>query len=559
MSEDFDLLIRGGTLVDGTGAPGYEGDLAIRDGKIAALGRVSGSASRTIDAGSKVVAPGFVDIHTHYDAQLFWDRMLSISPWHGVTSVVIGNCGFGIAPTRPEHRDLILRTLENVEGMSLDALRAGVGEDWPFETFPQFLDAIAAQGTAINVGALLGHTPLRLYVMGEEATEREASADEIEQMKRLVVEGLEAGALGFATSKSPTHIGYEGRPVPSRAASLEEISELASCLGSAHKGVLQATLGRGFFLKEFEEIARATGRPISFTALLAGMLGPDGHRGVLEQTHKLQEQGLDVLPQVSCRPLMFEFQWKAPFPFESMSMFRPVSQGDHEERKRIYADPGFRQKLRERGNQGGIAARWEETWISEYAPDPSLEEQTVADVAAARGVHPADLALDLGLETDLEARFRLAVMNTDEDAVAELLAHPASMLGLSDAGAHASQLCDACAPTHLLAHWVREKGVLTLEAAVRLLTSRSADVFGIHDRGRLAPGLAADVTIFDPDTVGCSPLRRVRDFPAGADRLISEAEGIEAVIVNGTPIREHGESVVDERAELPGTVLRGSA
>jgi N-acyl-D-amino-acid deacylase len=557
MSEHFDLLIRGGTLVDGTGAPARRGDLAVRDGRIAALGDVSGSADRTLEADGHVVAPGFVDIHTHYDAQVFWDRMLTISPWHGVTSVVIGNCGFGIAPTRAEHRDLILRTLENVEGMSIDALREGVGDDWGFETFPEFLDAIDARGPAINVGALLGHTPLRMYVMGEESTEREATPDEVEAMRRIVAEGLEAGALGFATSQSPTHVGYAGRPVPSRAANFAEIATLASCLGDAGTGVMQATLGRGFFLKEFEEICRATRRPISFTALLAGMLGPDGHRGILEQTGKLQGEGIDVIPQVACRPLMFEFQWKAPFPFESMSLFKPVSQADHAGRRRIYADPEFRAAFREKGEQGGISGRWADTVIAEYAPDPSLEERGVCDVAAERGVHPVDLVLDMALETDLEARFRIAIMNTDEEAVAELLRHPASMLGLSDAGAHASQLCDACAPTHMLAHWVREKGVLSLEEAVRLLTSRSADVFGIHDRGRLQTGLAADVTIFDPETVGCSPLRRVRDLPAGADRLISDAEGIEAVIVNGTPIREQGRDVVDPEGSLPGRVLRG--
>ncbi len=556
MSEHYALLIRGGTLVDGTGAPAVRGDLAVRDGRIAALGDVSGSADRVIEADGRVVAPGFVDIHTHYDAQVFWDRMLTISPWHGVTSVVIGNCGFGIAPTRPEHRDLILRTLENVEGMSLDALRAGVGEDWPFETFPEFLDAVDARGPAINVGALLGHTPLRMYVMGEASTEREATPDEVETMRRLVAEGLAAGALGFATSQSPTHVGYAGRPVPSRAANLDEIARLASCLGEAGRGVLQATLGRGFFLKEFEQIGRATGRPVSFTALLAGMLGPDGHRGVLEQSGRLQAEGVDVVPQVACRPLMFEFQWKAPFPFESLSLFQPVSRADFEGRKRIYADPAFRAAFRQRAEKGGISGRWQDTWIAEYAPDRRLEERRVTDVAAERGVHPVDLVLDMGLDTDLEARFRIAIMNTDEEAVAELLRHPASMLGLSDAGAHASQLCDACAPTHMLAHWVREKGVLSLEEAVRLLTSRSADVFGIRDRGRLAPGLAADVTIFDPETVGCSPLRRVHDFPAGADRLVSDATGIEAVIVNGTPIREQGRDVVDPEGELPGRVLR---
>ena len=559
MSDHYDLLIRGGTLVDGTGEAARVGDLAIRDGRIAALGRVSGTAERTLDVDGQIVAPGFIDIHTHYDAQVFWDRMLTISPWHGVTSVVIGNCGFGIAPTRPEHRDLILRTLENVEGMSLEALRAGVGEDWPFETFPEFLAAIENLGTAINVGALLGHTPLRTYVMGEESTEREATGPEIESMRRIVAEGLAAGALGFATSQAVTHVGYEGRPVPSRAANLAEIAALASCLGEAGAGLMQATLGRGFFMQEFAEIARETGRPISFTALLAGMLGPDGHRGILEQSGELQRQGIDVIPQVACRPLMFEFQWKAPFPFESMSLFRQISKADFAGRKRIYADPDFRQAFREHGERGLISGRWADTWISEFEPDRSLVERSVAEVAAERGVHPADLALDMGLETNLEARFRIAIMNTDEDAVAELLTHPASMLGLSDAGAHASQLCDACAPTHLLAHWVRDKQVLSIEQAVRLLTSRSADVFGIRDRGRLAEGLAADVTIFDPDRVGCSPLRRVHDFPAGADRLVSEAEGVHAVIVNGTPIREQGKDVVDCEGPLPGGVLRGAA
>jgi N-acyl-D-aspartate/D-glutamate deacylase len=558
MSDHYDLLIRGGTLVDGTGAPARRGDLGIRDGLIVAMGEVSGTADRTLEAEGQVVSPGFVDIHTHYDAQVFWDRMLTISPWHGVTSVVIGNCGFGIAPTRPQHRDLILRTLENVEGMSLDALRVGVGEDWPFETFPEFLDALEGLGTAINVGALVGHTPVRMYVMGEESTEREATDDETERMRCIVTEALAAGALGFATSQSPTHVGYEGRPVPSRAASLAEISTLAGCLGSAGAGVLQATLGRGFFMQEFEAIAKQTGRPISFTALLAGMLGPDGHRAVLERSAELQNQGIDVVPQVACRPLMFEFQWKAPFPFESMSLFKPVSQADFEGRKRIYADPDFRKAFRKHGERGQISGRWADTWVTEFAPDRSLEERCVADVAEQRGVHPADLALDMGLETNLEARFRMAILNTDEKAVAELLAHPASMLGLSDAGAHASQLCDACTPTDLLARWVREKGVLSIEQAVRLLTSRSADVFGITDRGRLAEGLAADVTIFDPETVGCSPLRRVRDFPAGADRLISDAVGIHAVIVNGTPIREQGEDVVDPDGLLPGVVLRGS-
>ncbi len=557
MAENFDLLIRGGALVDGTGAPAFRGDLGIRDGRIAALGELRGTAKRTIDATGCVVSPGFVDIHTHYDAQIFWDRMVTISPWHGVTSVVMGNCGFGIAPTRAEHRDLIMRTLENVEGMSLATLRKGVGMDWPFETFPQYLDAVEARGTAINVGALLGHTPLRLYVMGEEATEREATEDEIARMEQIVAEGLRAGALGFATSKSATHVGYAGRPVPSRAASLDEIGRLAATLGVAGHGLMQATIGRGFFTAEFAEIARKTGRPVSWTALLAGALGPDGHRKVLDEHQNLQRQGVAVYPQVACRPLNFEFQFSAPFPYESMELFRPVSAADREGKKRIYADPAFRAAFRERGTRGGIAGRWEDTVVSACPQDPSLDERNVAELASQRGVHAVDLVLDLALASDLEARFRIAVMNTDESAVGELLSHPAVVLGLSDAGAHASQLCDACFSTHLLSHWVREKRVLSLEQAVRLLTSRSAEVFGIHDRGRLQVGLAADVAVFDADTVGCSPLRRVRDLPGGSDRLIADATGIRAVVVNGTVLREDGRDSLDPTGALPGQVLRG--
>jgi N-acyl-D-aspartate/D-glutamate deacylase len=551
MSEHFDLLIRGGTLVDGTGGAAAPGDVAIRDGRIAALGVKLGTADETVDAGGCYVAPGFVDIHTHYDAQVFWDRMLTVSPWHGVTSVVMGNCGFGVAPTRPEHRDLILRTLENVEGMSLDALHAGLGEEWPFESFPEYLDALEERGTVINVGALVGHTPVRTYVMGEASTEREATPGEVAAMRQLVAEALSAGAIGFATSKSPTHVGYSGRPVPSRAASLEEIGALAQAVGEAGHGVLQATIGSGFFLKELAEIQRATGRPVSWTALLGGMLGPDGHRGVLEQSEKLQAEGVSVIPQVSCRPLLFEFQWKAPFPFESLPLFKPVSQADLEGKKRIYSDPEFRKAF------GQVARRWRDTVITSYPPDPSLEERSVAEVATEGGVEPADLALDLGLASDLEARFRMAIFNTDDDVVAELLGHPSTMLGLSDAGAHASQLCDAGAPTTLLGKWVRDKAVLSVEEAVRQLTSQPAQVFDLRNRGRLAPGLAGDVTVFDLNTVECEPVRRVHDFPAGADRLVAGARGIEAVIVNGTVIREHNEDRLDPEGQLPGQVLRG--
>ena len=559
MSEHYDLMIRGGTLIDGTGAPARRGDLGIREGRIAAIGDVSGTADRVLEADGRVVSPGFVDIHTHYDAQIFWDRMLTISPWHGVTSVVMGNCGFGVAPTRKSDRDLILRTLENVEGMSLEALHSGIGEDWPFETFPEYLDAIEARGNAINVGALIGHTPVRMYVMGEESTEREATAEEVAQMRAIVADGLRAGAIGFATSKAPTHVGYAGRPVPSRVASLEEIKSLAGALRDTGIGVMQSTIGPELLFNELSDIQRDIGRQISWTALLGGAFGPEGHRSVLDMHQKFQEDGVAIFPQVTCRPLNFEFQWKAPFPFESLSMFKPVSAADAEGKKRIYSDPEFRTALKNKGAGGSIVVRWENTVISACAQHPDLEGRVVTDVAKERGVDPVDLVLDLALESNLEARFRAAILNTDEAIVEELLTHPSVVLGLSDAGAHASQLCDACFSTHLLSHWVREKGVLSLEAAVRLLTSRSAEVFGIEGRGTLAPGWAADVTIFDPETVACSPLRRVSDFPSGADRLVSDAEGIHAVVVNGTPVREDGRDAVDPEGPLPGHILRATS
>ena len=557
----FDLVVRGGTIVDGTGRPGVRGDVGIRGGQIAALGEVKGRAAQTVDAGGLVVAPGFVDVHTHYDAQVMWDRMLTISPWHGVTTVVMGNCGFGVAPTRPDHRGLIMRTLEKVEGMSLDALEAGLGQAWPFETFPEYLDAVERRGTALNVAVLLGHTPLRLYVMGEDATERPATPDEIARMRAIVREAIDAGAIGFATSKASTHIGYAGKPVPSRAAAFAEVEALAGALGEAGRGILQATVGRELFFKEFETLARATGRPVTWTALLAGMMGPGSHRELLEKSRALVKQGLQVVPQVTCRTLNFEFQLKEPFIFESMSVFKPISVADHAGKVRLYGDPDFRRAFKEsfdRPKKGAVFAglSWARTWISWYPPDPSLEERLVSEVAAERGVDPTDLVLDMALATNLEARFRMAVFNHDEAEVIELLTEPDTVLGLSDAGAHASQLCDACFSTYLLSRWVREKQAIALPEAIRMLTSRPAEVFGITDRGRLATGLAADVVVFDPATVGASKLRRVHDLPAGADRLVADASGIEAVIVNGTIVRRAGRDAVAPDGPLPGALLR---
>jgi len=557
---EYDLKIAGGTLVDGTGAPARPGDVGIRGGRLVAVGDAPGAAARTIDARGHAVAPGFVDIHTHYDAQVLWDRMLTISPWHGVTTAVMGNCGFGIAPTLAAHRGLVLRTLERVEGMCLAALEAGLGDDWGFETFPEYLDAIDRRGTAINLAAFVGHTPLRLHVLGEEATERAATPDEVARMRSLVAEAMAAGAIGFATSKSPTHVGFGGRPVPSRAADVAEIVELARGLARSERGVVQATTGPGFFLDELAEVARASGRPVTWTALLSGVYGENGHRPILAKTRDLARAGLTVVPQVTGRPLLFDFDFGEPFLLESFPFFADVSRADREGKKAIYRDPGFRARFRAEtapSASGRLAGRWNRTWISVCPTERALEERLVADVARERGADAVDLVLDLALASDLALRLRMAVANLDEREVGELLQEPAAVLGLSDAGAHASQLCDACFATDLLARWVREKRVLTLERAVHMLTARPAELLGISDRGRLAEGLAADVVVLDPDAVAAGPLRRVRDLPAGADRLVSDAIGIRAVVVNGRIVREDGRDAVDPDGPLPGRLLRG--
>ena len=561
---DYDIKITGGIIVDGTGNPGYLGDVGIRDGKVVAMGAAPGTAAKTIDAKGKIVSPGFVDIHTHYDAQVMWDRMMTISPWHGVTTVVVGNCGFGIAPTRPEHRQMIAETLENVEGMSVNALKAGLGADWGFETFPQYLDAIENKGIAINMGVLIGHTPVRMYVMGEDATEREATPAEIVKMRALVSEGIEAGAIGFATSKAATHVGYRGKPVPSRAANHDEMLSLMGALGDLKKGMIQITIGKGLSYKEFAEISETTGRRISWTALLSGLnlTGAGSHKDQLRKSEELIASGHDVVPQVTCRPLNFEFNFKAPFPFEASKTFAPISQADFEGRKKIYASAAFGEAFRGLIDRPDInlARSFKIAVISHCPSDTSIEERTVGDVAAERGVHPADLAIELSLANDLQVRFRMPVANSDEDAVEELLTHKDTVLGLSDAGAHASQLCDGCYSTHLLSRWVREKKAITIEAAIRMLASRPAEVFGITDRGLLAIGRPADVVVIDMETVGASPLKRVNDLPAGEERLISEATGIDAVIVNGALLRENNVNALDVvNGKLPGRLLRNGA
>ena len=554
----YDLKITGGTIVDGTGKPGFVGDLGIKDGKVVALGKAEGAATTTIDAKGKIVSPGFVDVHTHYDAQILWDRMLSISPWHGVTTTVIGNCGFGVAPTHAIHRKMILQTLEKVEGMSLDALEAGLGTAWPFETFPQYLDTLEKRGSAINVAALFGHTPLRLYVMGEESTERAATPDEIGKMKVLVREAMDAGAIGFGTSVSVSHSGYGGKPVPSRQATVEEMDSLVSVMGELKRGLMQITIGRDFSTKAMAEVSRKYNIPVTWTALLSHLYGPGGHRKQLDLAAEQRKSGAMVIPQVSCRPLNFEVTFAEPFIFDVMPFMNELAKADAKEpgaRRRAYADVAWREKLRSEVTPL-FRNWWDRVVIAGSPSHRELEEQPLTMAAAKLGKDPVDLALDISLADDLQTRFRMAVMNFDEKEVAELITDPHTIIALSDAGAHANQLCDACYSTYLLGHWVREKKTFTVEQAVHNLTQRPAEMFGITDRGVLAEGRPADVVVFDPKTVGPGPLKRVYDLPAGADRLVAEANGIAAVIVNGRLVRQDNKDMVTANDKLPGRLLR---
>jgi len=544
----MDLVLRGAQLVDGTGAAARRADVGIEDGRIAAVGDVPANGATQIDLDGLVLAPGFVDIHTHYDAQVLWDRDLTPSCWHGITTVVMGNCGFGIAPTRPEHRSTIARTLENVEGMSVEALEAGI--PWSFESFPEYLDAVESSPTRLNVAAMIGHTPLRLYVLGDEATERPAKDEEVDRMRQLVVEALAAGALGFATSKSPTHAGAEGKPVPSRLAETDEVFRIAEALKAHGRGVMQITPGAGLFINEFAELTKATGVPVSWTALLTG-IGPPGT--AVQLLDATAEAGDNVWPQIACRPLVMQVTFEDPFAFSSIDAFKDVLEAPREQRAEVYADPAWRERARS-GAGGVFAIKWDKTTIAETERHRALMGRAMTEIAEERGVVPLDAAIDLALEEGLKTRFRVVLANDDEDEVGKLLQDDRAVLGLSDAGAHASQLCDACFSTHLLSHWTREKGILSLEQAVWRLTGQPAQIFGITDRGLVKEGMAADLVAFDPASVGVTDLERVWDLPAGADRLIARSTGVEHVWVNGTPIRQNGEDVADAR---PGKLLRG--
>jgi N-acyl-D-aspartate/D-glutamate deacylase len=551
-----DVVIRGGTVVDGTGAPGRTADVAITGGVISEIGDGL-DGKRVVDAGGNIVSPGFVDIHTHYDAQVFWDPALSPSCWHGVTSVVAGNCGFSIAPVRREHRELLVRTLQHVEDMSPDTLFAGVPWD-DFETFPQYLDAIDRRGTLLNYACYVGHTAVRIYVMGEEGYERDATDDEIRAMQDVIADALAAGAAGFATSASPTHNGDRGRPVPSRIAGIDELRALLRPLRDAKKGVAALLPGEKVKHDDVYDLQREIGQPLTWTALLT-VKGYPWHERIMADNNAARAEGVQVWPQVSCRPLVFQMNLREPFTFNMRAAFQELMDRPDAERMKAYRDPSWRARAWDElsGRKGALPVNFDSLQVAESPTHPELANRKVNDIADEQGVTPLDVMLDLSLEENLETRFWSVLANNDPDAIAELLPQDTVLLGLADSGAHVSQLCDACFATDLLGNWVRDKSVMPLERAIHKLSGEPAAVFGLHDRGTIEVGKAADLVVFDYDTVAPGPLRRVRDFPADGERLVADQpSGIRHVMVNGTAIREDGASVEGALESRPGRVLR---
>jgi N-acyl-D-aspartate/D-glutamate deacylase len=541
-----DLVIRGGTVFDGTGGAGRRADVAVSGGIISAIGReVRGE--RELDASGCAVTPGFIDIHTHYDAQVFWDPTLKPSSYHGVTTVISGNCGFTIAPTRDEHHDVIARTLENVEDMDLGTLSAGIA--WEFRSFPEYLDAVTRRGTLLNFTTYVGHSALRLYVMGDDAYERAATTEEIERMASLVRQGIAAGGAGFSTSFSFAHRGVDGKPVPSRFAQVEEIEALFRATSEAAKGVVLITPGEQCSYTDVYDWQPRVGRPFTYPLFAR----PNGaHLDTVE----LHEQGLaggaDVWPQVTPRPLTMQFTMADAYNLNVGSVFGELLQRDRQARIAAYRDRSWRARAYADLESASMKPRWETFEVSESTRFPELQGRRVRDLAAEGGCSPLDIMCELALAEDLETRFRAYIANDDTDAVAQLLRAEHVALGLSDAGAHVDQLCDAPLYTDLLGSWVRERQLMPVETAVRKMTGEAADMFGLVRRGYLREGYWADVCVFDPDTVGPGRVQRVRDFPADGERLTAEEPtGLQHVLVNGTPIRVDG-SQVEVSHQRPG-------
>ncbi len=554
-----DLVIRNATLFDGTGGAPYEADLAVASGRIAAIGRDLGPATETVDAAGFALMPGIIDGHTHYDAQITWDPFVDPSPALGVTTVIIGNCGFTIAPCRAEDRDLTMRNLTHVEGMSIEALRTGIR--WDFESFPDYLAMLERQGVGPNVAAFLGHSSLRTYVLGEDASKREATDDEIARMQAILRDAMAAGAVGFASSTNEPHNGEYGVPMPSRLADDREMRGLVTAMGESGRGLFMLTKGAKTSIPYLESLAADSGRPVLIAAMLHNSTNPTRVFNGIAEMKAARERGRVLTAQVACTPLTMDFTLANPYVFEGLDAWRPAMEAHgHEALKAVYADPAFRAAVKAdlvqlRGMRL-FNSEWDKLEVVETAApwNRFIEGRTVAELAEKAGKHPLDFILDLGLEEDLGTQFTAELLNSDEEAVGRLVSDPDNHVALSDAGAHLTFLCDAGFGLHLIGHWARDLKVMPIEAAIHKLTAQPAQLFGLKDRGTLAEGQAADLLLFDTKEIGSGAKRRVHDLPAGAPRLTVAAKGVEGVWVNGVRVADRNGMIAD--VGRPGRVIR---
>jgi len=559
----YDLVIKNGTVIDGSGLPRFRADVAVRHGRIAAIGRIREGAREVIDADGQVVAPGFVDGHTHMDAQVFWDPLGTCSCWHGVTTVVMGNCGFTLAPCAKADRHLVMRNLERAEDIAPAAMDAGIA--WRWTTFPEFLDCLETLPKGINYAGYIGHSALRTYVMGERAFEKEASEDELAAMARELRDAIRAGAIGFTTSRSPSHETPDRRPVASRVASWDEVRRLVGVMGEMNAGIFEIAGERHDSperLRDYHvrlrDLAVETGRPITW-GLFSRRAEPERWRLYADLLNETAAAGGRMFAQVHSRALTVVLSFKTNLPFDRMPVWREFRALPLAEQKQRLRDPATRRQLVEaaahRFDQPAIGAEPRPAayeWIF-VMDSPDGPHRSVADVARERGMDPVDAMIELALAKDLDCFFLQPIANEDQDHALELMRLPRAVVTFSDSGAHVSQIMDASLQTHLLSHWVRERQAFTLEQAVRMLSFVPATQWGFADRGLIREGMAADLVVFDPETVGPQMPEVTNDLPAGARRLVQRASGFAATIVNGEVMLRDGKPT----GALPGQLLRG--
>jgi len=563
----YDLVIKNGVLIDGSGLPRHHADVAVRHGRIAAVGRIRERAREVMDADGLVVAPGFIDGHTHMDAQIFWDPLGTCSCWHGVTTVVMGNCGFTLAPCPESQKHLVVRNLERAEDIAAEAMAAGI--EWKWTTFPEFLDCLDALPKGINYAGYLGHCALRTYVMGERAFEQAASEDDLHAMERELRDAIRAGAIGFTTSRSPIHETPDGRPVASRLATWDEVRRLVGVMGDLNAGLFELAgeaVGRELsdpaafrdYHVRLRDLAVETGRPVTW-GNFSRLEAPDVWRRYLDLLDETAAAGGRMFAQVHSRGLNVVLSFKTQLPFDHLPAWKPFRALALAEQRQRLRDPETRRRLiagaherPERRALGTEARPFPYEWIFLY-DTVAGPHRTVAEIARERGVDPAEAMIDLALEKDLDRFFVHPVANEDQDTVLEMMRHPRAVVTFSDSGAHVSQIVDSSLQTHLLSHWVRAKQAFTLEQAVRMLTLVPATYWGFADRGLVREGFVADLIVFDPDTISPEMPEVVNDLPAGARRLVQRARGITATIVNGEVLLRDGKHT----GALPGQLLRG--